>query len=248
MQDRPGIFIGTSGWSYAHWRGNFYPATLLPGEMLSSYVHRFNTAEINTSFYHLPAEHTVEHWRESVPEDFVFSVKASRFITHLNKLKDPAATLPPFMERVALLGPKLGPVLFQLPSRWHLNLERLGIFLQLLDRRYRYTLECRDPSWFDVRVYALLAEHGVAWCIYDLNGNISPLEVTADIVYIRLHGPDAAYRGSYSKHALSAWAKRISDWLGPGRQVYCYFDNDEAGYAPRNALALKRLLAAGKGS
>jgi uncharacterized protein YecE (DUF72 family) len=247
-RDAPEIFIGTSGWSYEHWRGNFYPPDLPTGEMLSSYIQHFKTAEINNSFYHLPSEHAVTHWRESTPEDFVFSAKASRFITHMKKLKDPSVTLPPFMERISLLGRKLGPILFQLPSRWHFNLDRLLMFLQSLDRQYRYTFEFRDPSWFDDRVYAALAEHDVAWCIYDLDRQLSPLQLTTDFVYIRLHGPDEAYCGSYDRRALTSWAERVLGWQAQGKQVYCYFDNDEAGYAPQNALMLKCLLSHGKGS
>lgn len=242
----PAVFIGTSGWSYEHWKGNFYPDDLPSSDMLSSYMQLFDTVEINNSFYRLPTEHALEQWLKTVPEDFVFSIKASRFITHMKKLREPSATLPPFMERMRLLEPKLGPILFQLPSRWHLNLERLTVFLQSLDRQYRYTIECRDPGWFDDRVYAALAEHQVAWCIYDLNRKLSPLEVTTDFVYIRLHGPDEPYCGCYGDHALSEWAERISNWQAHGKQVYCYFDNDEAGYAPRNALALKRLLQPAK--
>lgn len=238
----PAIFIGTSGWSYAHWRENFYPADLPSAAMLPFYAEHFRTAEINNTFYQLPTEHAVEAWANTVPEGFVFSVKASRFITHMKKLKDPAATLPPFMERIRLLGPKLGPILFQLPSGWRLNLERLRQFLQALDRRHRYALECRDQSWFDERVYALLAEHQVAWCMHDLNRKLSPLETTTDLVYIRLHGPDGPYCGSYGKRALSDWAVRMRDWQAQGRQVYCYFDNDEAGYAPQNALKLREIL------
>jgi uncharacterized protein YecE (DUF72 family) len=210
--------------------------------MLSWYVQHFGTAEINNTFYRLPDEHTLKRWRETVTDDFVFSVKASRFITRMKKLKEPSATLPPFMERISLLGSKLGPILFQLPSGWHLNLERLRMFLQSLDGRYRYVFECRDPGWFDDRVYAALVEHHAAWCIYDLNRKLSPLEVTTDFVYIRLHGSDGPYCGNYDEHTLSVWAERITGWRAQGRQVYCYFDNDEAGYAPRNALALKRLL------
>lgn len=237
----PAIFIGTSGWSYAHWRGNFYPAGLPAGEMLSSYVRHFRTAEINTTFYRLPGEQAVANWRAEVPDDFVFSAKASRFITHMKKLNDPADTLPPFLERIALLGPRLGPILFQLPAGWHLNLERLQMFLRALDKRHRYAFECRDPSWFDDRVYETLAEHHAAWCIWDLDRQLSPVEVTTDFAYIRLHGPDGPYCGSYDNHALSFWARRIRSWQAQGRQVYCYFDNDEAGYAPQNALALRGL-------
>jgi uncharacterized protein YecE (DUF72 family) len=242
FQDRPGVFIGTSGWSYAHWKGNFYPATLPQGEMLESYAKRFITTELNASFYRLPPEHALLHWRETVPDGFVFSVKASRFITHMKKLKDPESTLPPFMKRVRMLQPKLGPILFQLPSRWHQDLQRLTAFLNLLDRNHRCVFEFRDPSWFDERVYSALAEHKAAFCIYDLDRMLSPLQVTADFVYVRLHGPDGPYQGSYDKHALSIWAERMRKWRAEGKRVYCYFDNDQNGYAARNALELKGML------
>lgn len=146
------------------------------------------------------------------------------------------------MERISQLGPTLGPILFQLPSRWHLNLARLLEFLQALDSRYRYAFEFRDPGWFDNRVYAALAAHQVAWCIYDFDRILSPLEVTTDFVYIRLHGPDGPYRGSYDDQALSVWAERIAEWQIRGKQVFCYFDNDQNAYAPQNALRLQRML------
>ena len=241
-QDSPGIFIGTSGWSYEHWKGNFYPEVLPQDEMLASYARRFSTNEINASFYRLPSEHALLHWRETVPDNFVFSVKASRFITHMKKLKDPETTLPPFMNRVKQLGPKLGPILFQLPARWHLNLERLSDFLKSLDRECRYVFEFRDQSWFDDRVYAMLAEQRAAFCIYDLDRQLSPLQVTTNLVYIRLHGPDGPYQGSYDNRALSTWVERIRKWQAEGKSVYCYFDNDQNGYAPRNALTLQSLL------
>lgn len=242
MQKKPAVFIGTSGWSYDHWKGNFYPTDLSSAEMLPFYMKYFRTAEINNTFYQLPTEHAVEGWFNTVPEDFVFSVKASRFITHMKKLKDPEATLPPFLERAKLLVPKLGPILFQLPARWHLNLERLSDFLKSLDKKYRYVFEFRAQSWFDDGVYKLLEAHQAAFCIYDLNRVLSPLQVTTDLVYIRLHGPDGPYQGSYDKRALSTWAERISSWQAEGKLVYCYFDNDQNGFAARNALELKALL------
>ena len=231
MHPKPSIFIGTSGWAYPHWRGNFYPAKLPAADMLSYYCQSFQTVEINNTFYHLPHAQAVARWRETVPDDFVFSVKASRFITHMKKLKAPGATLPPFMRRMPLLGPKLGPILFQLPGHWRLNLARLRHFLQSLDKRFRYALECRDPSWFDDRVYAALAERQIAWCIFDLNRQLAPLQVTTDFVYLRLHGPADAYCGSYDARALADWAQRSADWQAQGKSVYCYFDNDQAGYA-----------------
>ena len=245
MPSPPAIHIGTSGWSYDSWSGPFYPPDLPSGERLFWYARQLGTVEINNSFYRLPEAHTLDQWRETVPDDFIFSAKASRFITHMKKLKEPSATLPPFMERIAGLGLKLGPILFQLPGRWHLNLDRLLAFLQALDDRFRYTVEFRDPDWFDDRVYAALAAHQVAWCIYDLNRTLSPLEVTTDFVYIRLHGPDGPYCGSYDDRALSAWAERLGHWQAEGKQVYCYFDNDQQGHAPRNALRLQRMLMRG---
>ncbi len=161
----------------------------------------------------------------------------------MKKLKDPKKTLGAFMERAVLLKEKLGPILFQLPPRWGLNLERLEIFLQALDRRYRYTIEFRDPSWFDDRVYTLLSRYGVAFCIYDLNGKLSPKEVTSDLLYVRLHGPDGHYRGRYDERSLLQWARAFRSWAKEGKSVHCYFDNDQKGYAPENALLLKRMLS-----
>lgn len=237
------LHIGTSGWSYAHWKGPFYPEDLTADHWLTYYCERFRTAEINNSFYHLPSEKTVRHWHDVVPKDFVFAAKASRYITHMKKLKDPRDTLPPFLERISLLRDKLGPVLFQLPPRWSVNIERLEAFLEQLSSDFRYTMEFRDTSWFCPAVYKALSRHKVAFCIYDLEGTLSPKEVTADFVYIRLHGPDGAYQGSYTKRALAGWAGAMSTWADKRKHVYCYFDNDEAGYAARNALELQTMLS-----
>jgi uncharacterized protein YecE (DUF72 family) len=236
------VCIGTSGWHYRHWKGCFYPEELPSAGWLPYYAGLFHSVEVNNSFYHLPPEDSLDQWRDAVPDDFVFSVKASRYISHMKKLKDPSTTLPPFLERVTLLGDKLGPILIQLPSHWHLDILRLRDFLQSLDDRYRYAFEFRDPGWFDDRVYAALAEHQAAFCIFDLNRQLSPLEVTADFVYVRLHGPDGPYQGCYDNRALSRWVKRIRDWQDSGKPVHCYFDNDEKGYAPQNALTMQQML------
>jgi uncharacterized protein YecE (DUF72 family) len=177
-----------------------------------------------------------------VPEGFVFAAKASRYITHMKKLKDPDAGLGRFLPRMDLLEDRLGPILFQLPPRWHCNIERLEAFLTALDREHRYAFELRDQSWINDQVLDLLAEHKAAFCIYELDGFVSPQPITADFVYLRLHGPDGPYRGDYDEQALGRWADRIAGWLDQGRTVYCYFDNDEAGYAAGNALTLRRLL------
>jgi uncharacterized protein YecE (DUF72 family) len=234
--------IGTSGWHYGHWRGPFYPDKLAAEEFLEFYAARFHTVEINNSFYQLPAAATLEHWRDTVPEGFIFAVKGSRYITHMKKLQEPEQTLRPLLERVELLNPKLGPLLFQLPPRWGFNPERLESFLQALPQPGRYALEFRDPSWINREACELLRRHNAAFCIYELAGYQSPLEVTADSVYIRLHGPSGAYQGQYGEQALAGWAEKITSWTGAGQDVFCYFDNDESGYAAQDALRLQEML------
>lgn len=243
MGEPPKLHIGTSGWHYGHWRGPFYPPDLAPARFLKYYSGFFRTVEVNNTFYQLPREEVLHTWRESAPPGFVFAVKASRFITHLKKLKEPEQSLGVFLERVGLLGEKLGPVLFQLPPGWGLNLARLEDFLAVLPGGRRYAFEFRDPRWLDPAVSQALARRGAAFCIYDFAGRQSPLEVTADFVYVRLHGPGGPYQGSYGPTVLDRWAGLIKTWLKEGKEVFCYFDNDEAGYAVKNALELKKRLA-----
>jgi len=243
MNDKSLIHIGTSGWHYDHWRGPFYPEDLAPGEFLKFYQEKFQTVEINNSFYRLPSEKALIDWRENVPPGFIFAVKGSRYITHMKKLLDPEKSLAPLMERVPLLEDRLGPILFQLPPRWHFNAERLRHFLTALPRDYRYALEFRDPGWLNQEACRLLREHGAAFCMYEFAGRVSPKEVTADFVYIRLHGPGGAYQGRYQRETLAAWAADISAWSAQRKEVFCYFDNDEAGFAALNALELQEMLA-----
>ena len=238
-------YIGTSGWHYKHWRGVFYPDDLLSKNYLNFYIKHFCTTEINNTFYQLPEEKTFIEWRESTPDGFVFSVKASRYITHMKKLKDPFEPVDNFLKCVRALKQKLGPILFQLPPRWHINLKRLKEFLEILPEDHRYAFEFRDRSWLDEKTYNLLSEYGASLCIYDFDGFLSPEVVTTDLVYIRLHGPDGPYRGSYNTEALSKWANNISNWSDDGKEVYCYFDNDERGYAVENALKLIDMLNRG---
>ncbi|MBN2025697.1 MAG: DUF72 domain-containing protein [Actinobacteria bacterium] len=236
------INIGTSGWHYDHWKGSFYPDDISAGEMLGFYAERLGTVEINNSFYQLPEDKTLSEWRDMVPEGFAFSAKASRYITHMKKLKDPQEPVTTFIERVKVLGDKLGPILFQLPPRWKLNLERLRSFLDVLPVGHKYTFEFRDPSWFAEEVYEALSARNAAFCIYELAGRLSPKKVTADFVYVRLHGPGDAYEGDYDAQTLAGWAGAFSTWAGKGLQVYCYFDNDQKGYAAQNALKLHDML------
>lgn len=243
MKRKGRAYIGTSGWHYEHWTGTFYPADTKGEEMLSYYTRHFQTVEINNSFYKLPAHSTFRAWKDAVPSEFIFAVKASRYITHMKKLKMDSTGLRKFFNSIKVLGDKLGPVLFQLPPGWKVNAERLASFLKALPAGYRYAFEFRNPTWNTGEVYDLLNKHNCAFCIYELAGHISPLQCTADFVYLRLHGPGAKYEGSYTVGALRAWAKHIDAWREGTRDVYVYFDNDQAGYAAHNAMKLEEIIA-----
>jgi len=242
MEGRTFIHIGTSGWHYDHWRGPFYPQDLSAKAYLEYYMERFHTVEINNSFYQLPKEETLAVWRDTVPSGFIFTVKGSRYITHMKKLKDPEGAVALFLERVEVLGDKAGPILFQLPPRWRANPERLVSFLEALPGQFRYAFEFRDPSWFNSEVYDILAGHGAAFCIYELGGQVSPKEITADFVYVRLHGPGGPYQGQYTTEVLAGWAGAFATWASQGKKVYCYFDNDEAGYAAQDAMNIQEMI------
>ncbi len=237
------IHIGTSGWNYKHWKSVFYPEDLAQKDWLDFYKSRFHSVEINNSFYQLPAKLTFRQWKETVNDDFIFTVKASRYITHMKKLKDALEPLHRLLDHVAVLGPSLGPILFQLPPRWHINTERLSSFLKSLPEKYRYTMEFRDDSWWHKDVYELLKNQNIAFCIYQLAGILSPREVTADFIYIRLHGPAAqAYQGQYDVQELAGWVGAFSSWSKQGREIFCFFDNDQNGYAARDALKLQEMI------
>jgi len=239
------IYIGTSGWHYKHWLGLYYPQELPTHEMLSFYANDFDTVEINNTFYHLPAASTFDNWRTTTQKQFVFAVKGSRFITHMKKLKDPRSATAKFFAGAERLDRKLGPILFQLPPRWRVNLERLESFLAALPKEHRYSFEFRDPSWEIAEVFELLRKHKAAFCIHDLGGKQTPLELTADFTYVRFHGPgEAKYAGSYSTRALKKWAERIREWQRKLARVYIYFNNDVGGHAVNNAKKLKELVSA----
>jgi len=210
--------------------------------MLTFYKDRLESVEINNSFYQLPEEKVLAEWRDTVPEGFVFAAKASRYITHMKKLKDPEEPVSNFIDRMSVLDDKLGPILFQLPPHWKLNAKRLQSFCEALPGGYRYAFEFRDPSWFEKAVYEILSDHDAAFCIYELSGTLAPRKVTADFVYVRLHGPEGAYEGDYNRQTLAGWAGAFSTWSRKSLDIYCYFDNDHKGYAARNALSLLRML------
>jgi uncharacterized protein YecE (DUF72 family) len=237
------VYIGTSGWHYKHWLGDFYPEKTPAREMFQLYAKHFNTVEINNTFYHLPTDSTFDSWQNNSPARFLFAVKGSRFITHMKKLKNPQSSTAKFFNGVERLGAKLGPILFQLPPHWEVNLERLEDFLRVLPPAHRYAIEFRDESWLIPEMFDLLRRYNAAFCIHDLGGKQSPLEITATFSYLRFHGPRAAkYSGSYSDEALANWAKQLEDWRKDLRAVYAYFNNDIGGHAIRNAQQLKQSL------
>ncbi|GAA4792756.1 DUF72 domain-containing protein [Olivibacter ginsenosidimutans] len=236
------IWIGTSGWHYKHWVGKFYPDGTKDSEQLSYFTQKFKTVELNNSFYRLPSADTFTNWRKATPDDFVFAVKGSRYISHLKKLILDKQAVDEFLHHADHLKEKLGPILFQLPPRWEINLDRLATFLAYLPKRFRFTFEFRNPTWYTEETYELLRKHGCAFCIYELAGHQSPEVVTADFVYIRLHGPGNKYQGSYTDKILKDWAKKCKNWQQEGKDSYLYFDNDQAGYAAFNALTLIQLL------
>lgn len=237
------IWIGTSGWHYKHWIGNFYPAGLPASRMLAHYMERFDTVEVNNTFYHLPNPSSLRAWRDVTPDSFLFAVKGSRFLTHMKKLKDAREGLDRFLSAVQALQPKLGPILFQLPPNWTVDVERLASFLALLPSDHRCAFEFRNPTWDTPAIYNLLARYNAAYCIFDLAGYLSPRALTADFAYVRLHGPGGKYQGSYSDVALEQWAAQIAEWNRTLSAVYIYFDNDDSGFAPLNALRLKKCFS-----
>ncbi len=238
------IHIGTSGWHYDHWKGAFYPDSLPRTNYLEYYAENFDTLEINNSFYQMPQEKTLLQWRNLVNDQFIFSIKASRYITHIKKLKDGKQIIPPFLKKVEALGNRLGPVLFQLPPQWRYNLERLNSFLKALSPNFRYAFEFRDSSWFNPRTYDALSMYNASFCIYQVANRTTPQELTADFVYIRFHGPKGSNQGKYDPAVLSQWADRLIAWAGGGKEIFCYFDNDESGFAAQDAGQLQQILNA----
>jgi uncharacterized protein YecE (DUF72 family) len=239
------MHIGTSGWHYSHWRGPFYPEDMRDDKMLDFYVRHFQTVEINNSFYRLPSEQTFNSWRDQTPSGFIFAVKASRYITHMKKLKDPESASQKFFAHAEALKKKIGPILFQLPPSWHINVDRLQAFLEKLPPGHRYAFEFRDPTWFNRQVIDLLKKHHAAFCVYDLAGQQSPKELTARFAYLRLHGPaEQKYSGRYTRPQLQKWLELCTEWLhGGAKQVFVYFDNDQSGYAALNAMELQEMAA-----
>ena len=238
----PGLWIGTSGYVYPHWRGGvFYPKGLRQKEELAYFAARFRTVELNNPFYRLPAPDAFIRWREATPADFRFAVKASRVITHLLRLRDAAAPLALLLEHASALGTKLGPVLFQLPPTLQADLPVLDRFLSLLPAGRRWVVEFRHPSWQTAPVYDRLGRAGIALCI-PVGGRVQPdLVTTAPFVYVRMHSGEAP-EGAFSPKQLRDWAARVLALERAGKEVYVYFNNDRQGHAVRDGQRLLGLL------
>ncbi len=248
------LYVGTSGWIYSDWEGIFYPKDLPSKDKLKYFSKHFKTTEINYAFYHLPRPSTYQNWYKQTPEDFLFTVKASRFITHIKRLSGVKDAWEQFLENALNLKEKLGPILFQFPPSFRAtneNFERLEIFLKDITKNLRqikataiilrYALEFRRESWCNEKIYQLLKKYNVAWVIADSPSYSKAEEVTADFVYIRLHGSKVLFTSKYTKKELSSLATKIKKWLKQGKDVYCYFNNDAYGYAIENAKELLRL-------
>ncbi|MBW1740927.1 MAG: DUF72 domain-containing protein [Deltaproteobacteria bacterium] len=234
------IRIGTSGWSYPHWQERFYPADWPKSRWLEYYTEHFDTVELNATFYQLPKPKTFENWKARTPDHFLWALKANKYITHTKRLKKPDEPLERFYTAASGLKEKLGPILFQLPPSLSFDEREFEAFCQSLDPYQRHTLEVRHPSWINDRLFAILKKYNLAFCIADTAGRYPYYEVvTADFVYIRLHGSKKLYASDYSEEELQAWAQKIKEW---GKDVYLYFDNDFEGYAVKNAKRLKEIL------
>jgi uncharacterized protein YecE (DUF72 family) len=234
--------VGCSGWQYEHWKGDFYPADLPQTRWLERYASVFDTVEINNSFYRLPEASTFARWSERVPVRFLYAVKASRYLTHMKKLKDPEEPIERLFSRMRALGKRLGPVLYQLPPGFKADVPRLEHFLQALPRDARHVLEFRDPSWYVDEVYALMQRHRAALCLHDMRGSATGRLRVGPLVYVRFHGPTGRYQGGYPDERLQSWADWLRAQMADGTDVYAYFNNDVGGHAPRDAVTLRRFL------
>ena len=239
----PNVSIGCSGFTYPHWRGTFYPQKLAQRKWFQHYCSVLSSVELNVTFYRLPAPATFDRWYEETPCDFTFSLKGSRYITHLKRLLVTAESLDLFFSGALRLKEKMKVVLWQLPPSFKISTERLINFLRLLrDYPVRNTLEFRHQSWINSDVIHICKEHNVGLCTADWPLFIDDLPVTADFVYMRRHGESGRYDTCYSKADLRKDSKRIKDYVKKGKDVFVYFNNDAYGYAPRNALELMNLL------
>lgn len=226
---------------YRPWRGRFYPEALAQRRWFTHYAERFDTVELNSTFYRLPPESTVAGWAAQAPPGFLYALKLGAFGSHRMKLADAASWLPNHVDRFMPLGDALGPTVVQLPPRWRRNAERLDEMLTCAPSSMRWAVELREPSWVHDDVFEVLRRHGAALVVHDLLAD-HPVELTADWTYLRFHGPDAIarpYQGAYGPDRLLPWAERIATWADEGRDVHAYFNNDDRAFATEDALWLR---------
>lgn len=240
------IHIGTSGWSYKHWRGLFYPPELAAGNWLSFYAQTFSTTEINGSFYRLPTQETVQKWMQQVPRDFMFCPKMSRYLTHLKKLNDPEEPLERFFTIFEPMKNNMGPVLIQLPPFLKFNYETADPFYHLLKNNYSehaFVIEVRQDSWLKEESLHLMTKYDVGLVIAQSGDKFPYSElITAKTIYVRFHGPRELYASSYSDKMLEAFAKKCRRWLRQKHEIWVYFNNDVHGYATQNAKRLSEMV------
>jgi uncharacterized protein YecE (DUF72 family) len=243
MRARPSargrVYVGCSGWQYASWRGVFYPRGLPTSGWLAHYARTFDTVEVNGSFYRLPEPRAVKRWQAETPDEFVFAWKASRYLTHMKRLIAPRDPLRRLLGRARHLGHKLGPILYQLPTRWKKNEERLSAFVCKLPAALRHVVEFRDPSWYGEATASLLEQTGVGLCLHDMPDSKPARCVVGPFVYVRFHGTTGKYAGGYGARALASWASWLVAQANAGLDVYAYFNNDIEGHAVRDAVRLR---------
>jgi uncharacterized protein YecE (DUF72 family) len=238
------LYIGTSGWSYAHWaKGRFYPSGMKPGDWLRFYTGRFRTVEVNMTFYHLPKEEMLHRWRGIAPEGFQYAVKMWRRITHEKRLRNCSEELGPFLRIAGILADKLGPLLVQLPPSFRVDAGLLDAFLadlrdQCGESCRKVAFEFRNREWLSDAVYEALNRHGASLCLSDYPRCTVDEPNATGMIYVRRHGPGGRYRGCYAPEHIARDADRIREWLNRGRDVYMYFNNDIEGYAVDNAAQL----------
>ena len=237
------IRIGCSGWNYRHWRELFYPKGLPQRRWFDFYAEHFDTVEINNSFYRLPKAETFEAWRAQAPPGFCYAVKANRFLTQAKKLKDCAEPLARMMPPFRALGERLGLILYQLPPRFRINLERLESFLALAPKDVTNVFEFRDPSWYTEETLALLDRHGASFCVHDMPGSATERIAVGRAAYVRFHGGAGKYWGRYSDEALLGWTDWLVEQARAGRTVWAYFNNDIQAHAIHDAQTLKAMVA-----
>lgn len=239
------VLVGTCGWQFRHWSGLFYPQGMDDGQWLNHYATEFGCVEIQQSFYDLPEHFQLQRWRQQVPADFEFSVFAPRVITHTKKLKNAHAETQKLFTRLDGLGDQVGPVVFQLPSKWRCNMRRLIAFVDGLPLNFRYVFEMEHPSWHAPEVNELLKSNNIARCLDDDDIRVLRLKTTADFVYVRLRGSRADRSGQYHANSLRAWVNRTLTWLNAGKKVYITFVDDQRTNSIRNARRLQNFIAEG---